>query len=339
MKSDCKCLLCQNRTADKTGSHIVPSFIMKRINGEGQRDHEVGFAIKGSVVEPYFGRDIYEDKRREITDHKDKMESRVNYDVQDYIFCSECEKYFSKLESAYAPSMQLKFGEKQNTVNKKLTPTDALLFWCSIVWRVSATVHLGLKLSNELEERLRIALATNNTDSLNVKYALFRCKDFGKIDGKGTVACMDVRDKTILLIADDYMLVMVFDIGAGGHKAKLMDMVFNLKPESLNDGSKYEEIAPMPEHVFDMATHSMLHVAARSMHLPDGFAALHRVLTGDDLPDGLLTEMLKVMQSHSCKLGDRYTPEHYAMCYKEVMMKHGYIRDNGDKTFTFIRKH
>ena len=41
-----KCLLCRQREADKTGSHIIPSFLMKRINGDGKRDHEIGFKIK-----------------------------------------------------------------------------------------------------------------------------------------------------------------------------------------------------------------------------------------------------------------------------------------------------
>ena len=41
-----RCLLCKYREADKTGSHIIPSFLMKRINGDGQRDHEVGFEKK-----------------------------------------------------------------------------------------------------------------------------------------------------------------------------------------------------------------------------------------------------------------------------------------------------
>lgn len=31
------CLLCQHNEADKTGSHIIPSFLMKRINGGGER--------------------------------------------------------------------------------------------------------------------------------------------------------------------------------------------------------------------------------------------------------------------------------------------------------------
>lgn len=335
---DCKCLLCEEHNAYKTGSHIVPSFIMRRINGDGMRDHEVGFEIRGAIVEPYFGRDIYEDKRREITENEDKMESRDNLDVSDYIFCTECEKYFGRLESAYAPSLSLDFSEKRTTINNKVSPSYALLFWCSIIWRVSVTGHLGQRLNPELEERLRIALATDNTDDLNVKYALFRCKDYGKIDDRGTSVCMDVNDKTVLLVADDFMLVMVFDIGAEQQDVNLMDIGVSLKPDSLNDGVKPEEISPMPVHIFDYVMQSVMRIAVRSMQLPDKFEGLHKVVFGGGLPEELLTDILYLMQSHPCKMGDRYSVKHYAWCYKEVLKKHGYIRENEDNTFTIIRK-
>ena len=65
------CLLCQHNEADKTGSHIIPSFLMKRINGGGRRDHEVGFEIRDGLVNTYFGRDIYEEERKAITDNEE----------------------------------------------------------------------------------------------------------------------------------------------------------------------------------------------------------------------------------------------------------------------------
>lgn len=332
----CKCLLCKYNAADETGSHIVPSFIMKRINGGWKRDHEVGFVIKTGIVEPYFGRCIYEDKRREITDHEELMESRDNLDVSDYIFCKDCEKYFSLLESAYAPSLYLPFTEKANTINNKVAAKDALLFWCSIVWRISVTGHLGQKLSPYLEDRLRKALVTKSIDGLNVKYALFRCKDYGSADGRGTSVCMDVKDNSVLLVADDTILIMVFDIGDEQHKVQLMDMGLSLKPDTLNDGVRQEEISPMPIHIFDRVMTSMVQVAIRSMQLPEKFSGLHNAIFGGRLPKELMNDVLELIQSHPCKLGDRYTVEHYVWCYKEVLAKHGYIKDNEDGTFTLI---
>ena len=57
----CKCLLCREREATAKGSHIIPSFFMKRINsldGCNRRDHEVGFSIGQGKIETYFGREV-----------------------------------------------------------------------------------------------------------------------------------------------------------------------------------------------------------------------------------------------------------------------------------------
>lgn len=335
---DCKCLLCGKRKADKTGSHIVPSFIMKRINGDGKRDHEVGFVIKSGIVKPYFGRDIYEDKRRTITGREDLMESRTNYDVRDNIFCKECENYFGTLESAYAPSLDLSFMEDSETVNKKVSSSNALLFWCSVVWRLSVTGHLDLKLFSELEDRLRVALETKNTDALNVKYALFRCKDYGKVEGRSTSVCMDVKDKSVLLIADDFMLIMVFDVEEKQHIVKLMNMELNLKSETLNCGCLHEKISPLPVSFFDDVCASIIHMAIRSMQLPSIYQELHNHLFGGELPEVLLNDILYLMQNNPCKLGDRYSVEHYAYCYKEVLVKYGYIRECEDGSFSVLKR-
>ena len=331
-----ECLLCKHHNADKTGSHIIPSFFMKRINGDGKRDHEIGFAIKNGLVDSYFGRDVYEDQRRAITDQEEKMESRENYDVRDFIFCSDCEKYFSTLESAYAPSLLLNYTDGKNTVNNKVPSSVALLFWCSLVWRASVTGHLGHRLHPAYEERLRLALSINSIEDINVKYALFRCKDYRKVSGKGTAVCMDVKDNTVLMIVDDYMLIMVFNITGEQHEDVLMDIGLKLVPNKLNDGIKPEEIAPFPVDIFNLIMASVIRIAVKSMNLPNRFSGLHNALFGKSLPDDILNDILKLMQSHKCKLGDRYTIKNYAWCYKEVLKNRGYILENGDGTLSLL---
>lgn len=333
---DEKCFLCQHHVADKTGSHIIPSFFMKRINGGGKRDHEIGFEIKNGLVEPYFGRDVYQDQRRAITDKDEKMERRENYDVRDFIFCNDCEKYFSTLESAYATSLLLNYQEGKNTINNKVPSSIAMLFWCSLVWRASVTGHLGHRLHPSYEERLRLALSNNSIENIDVKYALFRCKDYGNVSGKGTAVCMDVKDNTVLMIVDDYMLVMVFDIAGEKHEEVLMDIGLKLIPSKLNDGIKPEEIATFPVEIFNLIMESVIRVAVKTMNLPVRFSGLHNALFGKSLPDDVLDDILKLVQSDKCKLGDRYTAEHYAWCYKEILKKRGYIIENGDGTFTLL---
>lgn len=329
------CLLCQQHAAIKTGSHIIPSFLMKRVNGDGRRDHEIGFIIKNAIVDTYFGRNIYEDKRKAITDNEEKFYSRENYDVKDYIFCKECEDYLGILERKYADSLSLKFTENKTTKNTKVSPSEALLFWCSLVWRASVTSHLGSRLNPDLEERLRQALNSNNIENLNVKYALFRCKDFSKISGHGTVVCMDVKDNNVLLLVDEFMLIMVFDMPEK-HETVLFGISLQLKIESLNDGKKEEEISPIPSDIFLQLVFSVITVMVAHMNLPEKFNLLFKRVFGEEMPHEIFNEIIELL-FNSGKLGDKYTPEHYAWCFKEVLIKHGLIKDNGDNTYSVVK--
>ena len=331
------CLLCQHNEADKTGSHIVPSFLMKRINGGGERDHEVGFEIKDGLVNVYFGRDIYEEKRKVITDNEDKLYSRENLDVRDHVFCKDCERYFSNLESPYAQSLNLNYTEDKLTRNTKVSPSEALLFWCSVVWRVSVTEHLGCRLKPGLEERLRVALETKSVDGLNVKYALFRCKDYSKISGHDTLAYMDVVGNDVVLLVDEYLLVMLFDVEDDVHVVKLLGNKFSLKRNLLNDGIKIEEISLLPPFYFSCLINSILQMLIKNMRLPHKFNEMHKYVFGTKLPEEILNDIITMIHN-TAKLGDKYTVEHYAWCYKEALIKHGLIIDNGDGSYCKVSR-
>lgn len=329
------CLLCQRNDADKTGSHIVPSFLMKRINGGGKRDHEIGFVMRNCTVNTYFGRDIYEEQRTTITSNEEKLYSRDNYDVKDYILCKKCENYFSGLESKYAVSLNLKFDLSANVINTKVTPAEALLFWCSIVWRASVTGHLGSRLNPDLEERLRTALASNNIDGLNIHYALFRCKDYSSQTGNGTSVCMDIKDNIVLLFVDEYMVVMLFDMIDEKSDTELLEIGIRLKKNSMNNGQKAEEIAPLPIEIFSQLMSSIIRVFIKDMCLPEKFNALHKRIFEEEIPQNVLGEIFNQLQE-DCKLGDKYTIQNYSWCYREALKKFGYIIENGDGILELI---
>ena len=330
-----KCLLCLQNDADKTGSHIIPSFLMKRVNGEGKRDHEIGFMVNNGVASTYFGRDVYEDKRRTITDNEQKMYSRENYDVKDYIFCKHCEDFLASLESKYAQSINLGFSLKSNTKNTKVTSNDAMLFWCSLVWRVSVTGHLGCQLHRDLEERLRKAIITNNIVGLNISYALFRSKDYSKKTNNGTFVCMDIKNNNVLLFVDDYMLVMVFDI-KDDTDVELFEIGLKLKKNTLNTGEKFEEISPLPTDVFTNLINSVVRVFITNMQIPEKIQKLHALFFRQPIPKDILCKTLERMRTTG-KLGDKYTVEHYVMCYIEVLKEYGLIIENNDNTLTIVR--
>lgn len=155
-----KCTLCLLNEADKTGSHVVPHFLMKTVDNADHvkgRDKELGFKITEDFVTPYFGRDVNTTKLEEVfgeLSESDIADSRSDV-IADYIYCTSCEKKFSTLESAYAPTLNVNKTDVYTSTNSSLT---AFLFWTSIVWRLSAYGKLGFKLAQNEENRLRVIL-------------------------------------------------------------------------------------------------------------------------------------------------------------------------------------
>ena len=64
-----KCKLCNINEADKTNSHIVPHFLIKRIinvdNSNG-RDKELGFKIGLDDINSFFGKSVLPEKLEEV---------------------------------------------------------------------------------------------------------------------------------------------------------------------------------------------------------------------------------------------------------------------------------
>ena len=71
------------------------------------------------------------------------------------------------------------------------------------------------------------------------------------------------------------------------------------------------------------------------MNLPKNFNEIHKTIFRNEIPEKLLIEIFNLMLNTG-KLGDKYTVEHYAWCYKEVLKKNGLIQENEDETFTII---
>lgn len=182
-----------------------------------------------------------------------------------------------------------------------------------------------------MEERLRSALATNDTSELNIHYALFRCKDYSNKTGMGTSVCMDIKDSIVLLFVDEYMLVMLFDMVDEKSDAELFEIGITLKKDSLNNGLREEEIAPLPIDVFSQLMYSVIRVFIEEMCLPEKFNELHKHFFGEKIPQKVLSDVFKKLQE-DCKLGDKYTIQNYSLCYKEALRQNGFIMENDDGT-------
>ena len=322
----CKCLLCKHEQAKKKGSHIVPSFLMKRINSHDgclQRDHEVGFEIRSSEVKTYFGRSVYRDVREEYTDDQSMMESRFNPDMLDHIFCSGCESLFSQLESGYAKSIDLKNKPDSLIINNKASGLEAMLFWCSILWRCSVTRHFGNNLHPDFEKKLRRVLLKKSIDGTNLQYALFRCFDYSKRYLGATVAIMESKKDTAILMIDEYLLIMYNGNPAAKKKSTFLGGRAQFTPSQevvFNNGIDNERISCMPEEVFDQILLSICFYATSQMDIRGKFNRLHSRLFGVPAPPEILEEILDEMRK--AKLGDIYTIPNYATAFRNVIDRH-----------------
>lgn len=150
-----KCKLCLNAEADKRNSHIIPKFMGERLF-EAKPSRTQGIQI-------------------DINGKQSKIQSIPK---EDFVFCSNCEKRFEKLETYFARKLKSihnytnekgKFKVHSNDANDilecfKLSYNGLKLFNYSMVWRVSISDHFlfyKYKLPESYEEKLRRLLDTN----------------------------------------------------------------------------------------------------------------------------------------------------------------------------------
>ena len=131
------------------------------------------------------------------------------------------------------------------------------------------------------------------------------------------------------------MLVMLFDMIDEKSDTELLEIGIRLKKNSMNNGQKAEEIAPLPIEIFSQLMSSIIRVFIKDMCLPETFNALHKRIFGEEIPQNVLGEIFNQLQE-DCKLGDKYTIQNYSWCYREALKKFGYIIENGDGILELI---
>lgn len=315
-----KCLLCHEREATTKGSHIIPSFFMKRVNSIdrcNKRDHELGFSIGLGTIESYFGREIYEDKRRKYTDDESRMEDRTNLDIKDHVFCPVCEDLFSKYESKYSQTYNLLFN-KDLVKNTKVNGAEAALFWYGVIWRASVTKQFNVKLNSDFEEKLRRMLLSEDVSGSDIYYALHFCKDYGR--DNPTFALFDCKGDVAMLIVDEFMIEFFNGEAAAQSDEVLWGMNFKCDVPKLNDGSKPEKIGLFPVGVYRNINNLVMYQLLKRIDFRGRFNAMHKQLFGRDMPDFFYEEVMKEVQK--AKLADTYTVPNYAQAVKRVIQSH-----------------
>lgn len=166
------CLICEKETADKTGSHIIPHFILESYLNEPNvsgRDKGIGFRIGEEGSDFKLGRSVIPEKQeellgREATEEEISESILEQHHVEDYVFCNSCEKKLSYLESLYKSEVAGAIIK-----GKKLSPGQVKIFqffWLLVILRCSVSRKSGFSLLPVLEAQIRGSVNTILADTL-----------------------------------------------------------------------------------------------------------------------------------------------------------------------------
>ncbi|WP_179346680.1 hypothetical protein [Winogradskyella ursingii] len=220
------CILCDKNPADKTGSHIVPHFLTKRIDnevGSHARDKELGFRITQDTTESYFGSAVLPEKLEEVYGEvTEEIIENNNIDgIVDNYFCTNCENRFGEFENEYAKSLTKSTSLNKNYVSEK-RPFLGFLFWTSIIWRLSIQDDSGFKLKPQEEKKLgrilnkylvlnikELTFDKNDSDLSDIGYKIVRSPKFS--DKFSTwLHCSPYYERPYSLIIDEYLVFLYF---------------------------------------------------------------------------------------------------------------------------------
>lgn len=97
-RNNAPCAICSLRPADKTNSHLIPSFFIAMISSVDhsyKRDKELLYTINEDITTAYIGRGVREEELLRsfdsVSDERLDM-MKQNTDSKDYIFCPHCER-------------------------------------------------------------------------------------------------------------------------------------------------------------------------------------------------------------------------------------------------------
>lgn len=322
------CKLCKKKEGNKKGSHIVPHFLLKKIEnikGKTGRDYELAFSIDEFETTSYFGRSILPEKLEEVYGElsDEEIENNSHPLIVDYIFCSDCEERLSVIESTYSKTLK---KQQEKEYDSGIASEVGLLFWLSVIWRMSINKKSGAELTSFENETSRRILHKNlkkkisdidiegiqtSPDLNKITYRLFRCPNFTDKNPTHLLFHPKFR-KPYVLMVDEFILLLSF-------KNNYNDFInlnfFGLKKDvfqaTVNQKISNEKIYPITEEDF-ISIHEELYEFMRNIRgdkLENYFNKVHRVAGGKGrkMSEEIKKEILKELKSEEKKLGRKYT--------------------------------
>lgn len=337
------CILCKDEIANQTGSHIIPHFILKRIENlkdKSGRGYEIGFVIHPLFTTSHFGQSILPEKLEEIYGKLTEKEINENTSpyIYDNIFCQRCEKRLATIENLYAKTIittstkQYKSGVSQEM---------GLLFWSSVLWRISFSNITGFQLTKNNQEILRRILNRSlkiNPKKINVT-EMQAAKDIIKISYK-ILRCINYSDKNptfiffhpnfrnpYLLFIDEF--IILFSFNNNYNDIELKDP-FEIQKELIsttkNSSNLNEKIFPLSSKVFGNSVQILNKKLAenRISELNRFWDGLHVRIggKGKTMPKKLKAKLFESIVSKEKKLGRICTLDDLVKTTLEVVNKY-----------------
>lgn len=333
-KIEHKCELCKRAIADKTNSHIVPSFIICRTassDGSRKRNHELVYSI-GKTIQAYSGNEVplevMERNFDDLSDERINEELKKNTLSKDFVFCSSCEKALADyLESPYSSS-------------KKIDAKTAYFFWLSIIWRVN---HFELLSSNmpkfilsdlrkSLDSYLQARKKRERIDIIPQKYpfnySILTCKDYS-IDGDGCIyAEYDKTNRIFSVVLGDSIVCCYLKNKRLPDAYDFLGLRNELIQAPLNDGNRAEECRIVSKSVFSDAYRNLLD-KAKIVYLNNEVDMIHHLwnnlkkrnyfLPAPQPSPSFIYRCLEIIHSDEKKVGEKYNYHNFAASFSTAM--------------------
>lgn len=327
------CELCRLRPADKTGSHLIPLFLLKSIDTENnQRDSEIGFVIEEDETSGYLGRSVQPEKIDSLYEDltPDKILEMKSPHILDNFLCTICEKRLSVVEDNYAKHY-IKLTEKKKSI---MQSGIGQIFWGSVAWRSSYLK--GSYLLTGHREELRIYLAneirkidihdsetiTRLSPTKIFTYKVTYSHDFIKVH-PGNFLWIPYMNNPYCFILGNYALSFTFASEMEGVISK-EDFGFNDYFNLLNSNPSQDEETHTNVSIEDFYK-SQLKI--NKFIARERFKRIKSIVNDTyknhikmnrDIPDNLLKAITHEIIFGECKLGDKYT----VLRYEEITLKH-----------------
>lgn len=337
------CHLCRVNPADKTGSHIVPHFLLKRIenvDGKTGRDYELGFVIQEFDTTSHFGRSVPVSKLDEIFGELTDQELLKNTHplVVDHFFCQKCENRFAKIESEYAKTLNIHDTKVYSTgISSEL----GLLFWMSVIWRISINGQNGVQLSKSQNEKLRRVLdrclkddyskmdyseLRNLKEAKRISYRLIRCPNFSL----NNISHLTWHPKFLhpyALVIDEFILFFAFKDNFNDFTRMDFLGFKGVLNAPINKFDNEEQIMPVDKGIMDTINSGLIHelkrVRLERIHL--FLDTIHKKLGGRGraMPVEIKQEIFAEITSEEKKMGRKHNSEDLINSTYKILRKYG----------------